>query len=126
MKKKEILWERVPKTSWVIPARKQYHLTLKVIIPTYFKGKFILKLPTPQHIPLYPDTPKKRRSVLRGKRFVEKVLGTGKKVNPCVALIRRISGTASLREELFCLSPPDLTLFTLSNCRDRLELHLVN
>jgi hypothetical protein len=38
-----------------------------------------LELPTPQHIPLYPDTPQKRCTVLRGKRFVEKILDTGKK-----------------------------------------------
>jgi hypothetical protein len=41
-----------------------------------------------------------KRSVLRGKRFVEKVLDTGKKANPFVALIRKPekngSGTASL------------------------------
>jgi hypothetical protein len=45
-------------------------------------GNIYLELPTPQHIPLYPDIPQMKRSVLRGKRFVEKVLDTGKKVDP--------------------------------------------
>jgi hypothetical protein len=44
--------------------------------------KLYLELPTPQHIPLYPDTPQKRCTVLRGKRFVEKILDTRKKVDP--------------------------------------------
>ncbi|MBK5194249.1 MAG: hypothetical protein JJE07_13805 [Flavobacteriaceae bacterium] len=57
-----------------------------------------------------------RRSVLREKRFVEKVLDTGKKVDPLHCANPRIpkkvwSATAPLREALFCLSPPDLTSF---------------
>ena len=79
---------------------------------TFASGKIIIR--TPQALstfPLYPDTSQMRRSVLRGKRFVEKVLDTGKKVIPFVALIRRKSGTAPLREQLFCLSPPDLYFF---------------
>ena len=68
--------------------------------------------PAPQHIPLYPDTPPMKRSVLRGKRFVEKVLDTDKKVDPLRCANPRIpkklgSGTAPLRETLFYLSPPD-------------------
>jgi hypothetical protein len=42
----------------------------------------MIRTKSPQHIPLYPDTPPKTRSVVRGKRFVEKVLDTGKKVDP--------------------------------------------
>ncbi|MBK5193664.1 MAG: hypothetical protein JJE07_10720 [Flavobacteriaceae bacterium] len=55
-------------------------------------------------------------SLLRGKRFVEKVLDTGKKVDPLRFANPRIpkkvgSGTAPLREALFYLSPQDLNSF---------------
>ena len=55
-------------------------------------------------------------SVLRGKRFVEKVLDTDKKGDLLCCANPRISkklgsGNAPLREALFCLSPPDLDFF---------------
>jgi len=76
------------------------------------QDKIIIRTPQPlSTFPLNPGTSQKRRSLLRGKRFVEKVLDTGKKVIPFVALIRRKSGTAPLQEQLFYLSPPDLYFF---------------
>ena len=72
------------------------------------QDKIIIRTTQPlSTFPFYPNTSQKRCSVLRGKRFVEKVLDTGKKVIPFVALIRRKSGTTPLRKQLFYLSPPD-------------------
>jgi len=52
--------------------------------------KLYLEPSPPQHIPLYLITPQKRRSILRGKRFVEEVLDTGKRDDPLRYAIPRI------------------------------------
>jgi hypothetical protein len=51
---------------------------------------------------------------LWGKRFVKKVLDTGKKVDPLRCANPLKNGTAPLREALFCLSPPDLYFIHVS------------
>jgi len=52
------------------------------IPPNDFPGKIIYRATNPSaHSPLSRHS-QKTRSILRGKRFVEKVLDTGKKVDP--------------------------------------------
>jgi hypothetical protein len=58
------------------------------MVTIFVSCKIFLELPTPQHIPLYADTLQMRRPEMRGKRFIEKILDTGRKVDPFVALIR--------------------------------------
>jgi len=61
--------------------RKFYRIKFYYSTKNYSWRIKTLNYPTPQHISLYPDTPPRKRSVLRGKRFVEKILDTGKKVD---------------------------------------------
>ena len=83
----------------------------QITFPTAFPVKLFLELPNPSaHSPLSGYSPM-TRSVLRGKRFVEKFLDTGKKVAPLRCANPHKKRNRSTPEALFCLSPPDLNSF---------------